>query len=456
MAEVYQAEDLVLQREVAVKVLTTPVTDDAGNADRFRAEAHRLASLSHPHLVPVYDFAEAELQGQRLLFLVMPLLHESLRDLRRREGKLPAAAACRLMLQVADGLEAVHQSGIIHRDVKPGNILLDMDGYPLLADFGIACELGAVSSSKTVNQNDLVVGTPDYMAPEQLCGDCIDQRVDVYALGAVLYELLTGRPPFVGATAHDVAIHALYAPLIPPSEFASDVDPDVEHVVLTALARDPAERFATAGGFALALRNTALARQTSSRRLELSLRLPRIAPLVGWENDDTVPAQVLPVWGSESWLNGFLPWRRLGTLGLAAALLLLFFGAGHILASGPYATGPRIGEVPTIRAPATGVGTPPVKKRSTNAPPPTGLMVPQVSTNPKSQAEHHNRRPQGEHHDDGSEAGHHDGDSQGDAHEADQHSGRLQEAKRHGDWSNHHSDKSGSASGLPHSQSQNM
>jgi serine/threonine protein kinase len=461
MAEVYQAEDLVLQREVAVKVLTTPVADDTGKADRFRTEAQRLASLSHPHLVPVYDFAEAEIQGQRLLFLVMPLLHESLRDLRRREGKLPAAAACQLMLQVANGLEAVHQSGIIHRDVKPGNILLDMDGHPLLADFGIACELGAASPGKTGGQNDLVVGTPDYMAPEQLCGDSIDQRVDVYALGAVFYELLTGQPPFVGATAHDVAIHALYAPLIPPSVLASDVDPDVEHVVLTALARDCAERYATASGFALALRNTAMARHAKSQRLELSPRLPRIAPLVGWDNDDTVPAQLLPVSGSKSWLDGFWRWHRLWPLVLAAALLLLIFGAGHILASSPYGTEPRIGSVPTIRAPATGEAPPPVTKRPTSAPPSQGLVIAnQVTTNAKSQPRHHHSKPQGKHHDDGQEADHHDDDYVSQLHgvvrKAQHHSGRLQEVILRGDGSNYDSGWSGRASGLPHPPAKNM
>ena len=446
MAEVYQAEDLILQRQVAIKVLTAPVFDDAGYADRFRAEAQRLASLSHPHLVPIYHFGEAELQGQgqRLLFLVMPLLHESLRDLRRREGKLPAAAACQLMLQVADGLEAVHRSGIIHRDVKPGNILLDMDGRPLLADFGIACELCAVSPANAVNQNELVVGTPEYMAPEQLCGDPIDQRADVYGLGAVLYELLTGRPPFVGATAHDVAMHALYASLIPPSELASDVDPAVEQVVLTALARDPSERYATAGGFALALRNAAFGPHMNPRRHELSLRVPRIALLVGWDSDDTVPAQFPPVSEKESWLDGALRWRRLWPLVLAAALLLLIFGAGHLLASGPYGAGPRVGAVPTIRAPATAEKTPAVTIPSTTSPPPTGLLVAnQVTTKPKPQGKRHSSKPQDKRHGDRPEADHH---------------GDRPEADRHGDSPevNHHRYRSGRASGHPHSYSNSL
>jgi serine/threonine protein kinase len=299
------------------------------------------------------------------------------------------------------------------------------------------------------------------MAPEQLCGDCIDQRVDVYALGVVLYELLTGRPPFVGDTAHDVAIHALYGPLIPPSVLASDVDPDVEHVVLTALARDSAERYATAGGFALALRNTAMARHTSSRRLEHSLRLPRLAPRVGWDNDDTVPAQLVPVSGSESWLDGFWQLRRIWPVTVAAAMLLLMFGAGHILASSPYSTDPRIGSVPTIRAPETSKAPPPVTKPSTGAPSTTGLAIAnKVTTNAKPHAKHHHRKPEGKHEDGGSEADNHDDDYMlqlhGIVHESDPHNGKLQEVIRLGDAPNYRIDWPGHASDYRHSHSKSM
>ena len=243
MAEVYRAEDLLLQREVAVKVIAAHLADNAEYVERFRGEAHRVASLSHPHLVPIYHAGEAEVQGRRLLYLVMPLLQESLRDLRRREGKLPPAEASWLVLQVADGLGAAHRSGIIHRDVKPGNVLLDTEGHPLLADFGIARELCATSpSGVATTQAGEVVGTPEYMAPEQLRGAAIDQRADVYALGAVLYELMTGRLPFDGATPYDLAAHVLHAPLTPPSVLEPEVVPAVERVVLTALARDPDER----------------------------------------------------------------------------------------------------------------------------------------------------------------------------------------------------------------------
>lgn len=255
MAEVYQAEDLVLQRWVAVKVLAAHLADDPEYADRFRAEARRVGALSHPHLVPVYQAGEAEVRGKRLLYLVMPLLQESLRDLRRREGKLSAAEAAWLVLQVADGLEVAHQSGIVHRDVKPGNVLLDMEGHTLLADFGIARELYDTSPGVAPTQSGLILGTPEYMAPEQLCGESLDQRADVYSLGAVFYELLTGQLAFIGATPYDLAAHALHAPLIPPSILEPGIAPALERVVLTALARDRAERYGSAGAFARALRD---------------------------------------------------------------------------------------------------------------------------------------------------------------------------------------------------------
>jgi serine/threonine protein kinase len=358
MAEVYRAEDLLLQREVAVKVLAAHLADNAEYAERFRAEAHRVGSLSHPHLVPIYHAGEAEVQGMHLLYLVMPLLHESLRDLRRREGKLPPAEASWLVLQVADGLDAAHRSGIIHRDVKPGNVLLDTDGHPLLADFGIARELCATSPSGIApTQTGEVVGTPEYMAPEQLRGATIDQRADVYALGAVLYELLTGRLPFDGATAYDLAAHVLHAPLTPPSVLAPDVVPAVERVVLTALARDPAERYATAGVFALALRHAVFDRRETQQLLDLSEQ-PLVA-LPTWDSDVS-PTMLIP---RAPWNRAFAhaeKRHRLGTLLLTATLMVLLVGSVRLLSTFQSAPGPvtsRAAAVPAAAATASSTAT---------------------------------------------------------------------------------------------------
>ena len=257
MADVYWAYDETLMREVAVKVLSSSLALDPDYVARFRAEARRVAAFSHPHLVPVYHAGEENVEGQRRLYLVMPLLHESLDDLLKREGKLPLAHAVRLVLQVADGLQAAHHYGLVHRDVKPGNILLDTEGQALLADFGLAREVRR-GSHVTSRQP---WGTPEYMAPEQLHDDEIDQRVDIYALGVVLYELLTGKRPFDGQTAYDIAAHALTAPLKPPSAHDPSIPAALDRIILKALSRDPGARYPSMAEFALALHH-AISQQT--------------------------------------------------------------------------------------------------------------------------------------------------------------------------------------------------
>ena len=250
MADVYRAYDPTLMRDVAVKVLSASLAQDPDYVARFRGEARRVAALSHPHLVPVYHAGEEQVEGQRRLYLVMPLLHESVEELLARAGKAPLAQAVGLALQVADGLQAAHRFGLIHRDVKPGNILLDAEGHALLADFGLAREMGR--GPRATSQQPW--GTPEYMAPEHLRGDTVDERADIYALGVVLYELLTGQRPFDGQTSYDIAARALTAPLEPPSTYDPSIPAELDHVVLTALSREPGDRYPTMAEFALALR----------------------------------------------------------------------------------------------------------------------------------------------------------------------------------------------------------
>ncbi len=254
MADVYRAYDTNLEREVAVKVLASSLADDPNYVARFRTEARRVAALSHPHLVPIYQAGEGELNGQHLLYLVMPLLHGSLHDLLKREGKLPYAEAVWLTLQVADGLEAAHRVGLVHRDVKPENILLDAEGQALLADFGIARELAYPGQQSSATWPGGAIGTPEYMAPEQLRRDNMDQRVDIYGLGAALYVLLTGNLPFTGETPYDVAAQVLHGPLAPPRVFTPGIPAALEQVVLTAMARNPDDRYPSIAAFALAAR----------------------------------------------------------------------------------------------------------------------------------------------------------------------------------------------------------
>ena len=250
MADVYWAHDRILMRDVAVKVLSSSLAEDDTYVDRFRTEARRVAALRHPHLVPVYHAGEDRVKGQRVLYLVMPLLRESLEDVLQRTSHLAPAEAVRVVLQIADGLNAAHRHGLIHRDVKPGNILLDAEGQAALADFGLAREVWRPANVATQQP----WGTPEYMAPEQFHNTAIDQRADIYALGVVLYELLTGKRPFEGGSAYDIAAQALTGSLTPPSTYDAAIPPALEHVVLTALAREPGDRYPNMAAFALALR----------------------------------------------------------------------------------------------------------------------------------------------------------------------------------------------------------
>ena len=253
MAEVYLAEDPSLRRDIAVKVLPRSLAADPGYVERFRNEAQRVASLSHPHITPVYTFGEE----RGLLYLVMPRLKESLRERMEHEGILSLQEAARVTNQIAAALYIAHQHGIVHRDVKPENILLDESGKAMLTDFGIARELSALREAgvaRTLAATGLPVGTPEYMAPEQLRGQPATEQVDLYALGVVLYEMLTARVPYDASTPYEVATAVMRDPLTPPSHYNPDLTVGVEDVITTAMAKDPAQRYPDMKAFALALR----------------------------------------------------------------------------------------------------------------------------------------------------------------------------------------------------------
>lgn len=252
MAEVYRARDLVLQRDVAVKVLPRSLAEDPNYVARFREEARVVAALTHPNIVPVYTFGEEH----GLLYLVMPIMRQSLRDLIDTDGALPPSEAAQFTLQVAAGLEAAHALGLVHRDVKPENVMLDAEGHALLTDFGIARELATLKrrEPRTLAATGLPVGTPEYMAPEQLEGRPLDQRADIYSLGVLLYELLTGTAPFRAETPYSVAAKVLTEPIVPPSALQPRLWPEIEAVVMRALSRHPQDRYPDMPAFAAALR----------------------------------------------------------------------------------------------------------------------------------------------------------------------------------------------------------
>jgi serine/threonine-protein kinase len=238
-----------------VKVLPAALAADPNYVTRFRTEARRVAQLRHPNIVEVYAFNGGD-RGD-LLYLVMPVLTESLRDRLDDEGNLSVRESVRIVTEIASGLEVAHGGGLVHRDVKPENILLDRDGHALLTDFGIAREVPSFhrqgNAAQTLAATGLPVGTPEYMAPEQLRGGPVDQRADIYALGSVLYELLTGRVPHEADTPYEVAALVLTEPVVPPSRRNEDIPPALEQVVMKALAKVPTQRYPDVRSFALAL-----------------------------------------------------------------------------------------------------------------------------------------------------------------------------------------------------------
>jgi serine/threonine-protein kinase len=248
MAIVYLAQDLRHDRKVAAKVLRPELAAVIG-AERFLAEIKTTAHLQHPHILPLFDSGGAD----TFLFYVMPFVEgETLRTRLTREKQLPVAEAVRIATEVASALGYAHRHGVVHRDIKPENILLH-DGQALVADFGIALAASKASGSR-MTETGMSLGTPQYMSPEQAMGEReITARSDIYALGAVLYEMLTGDPPFTGSTAQAIVARVLTETprsIIPQRH---TIPPHVEAAVLTALEKLPADRFATAAEFADAL-----------------------------------------------------------------------------------------------------------------------------------------------------------------------------------------------------------
>lgn len=246
MATLWRAIDEQLDREVAVKLLRQQFGNDPGFAARFKQEARSAGSLSHPNIVSVYDYGtDAETGGQ---FIVMQLIDgEDLATILAKNGPLKVDDAVRIAIGVASALEAAHRRGIVHRDVKPGNILIDHDVK--VTDFGIARAVAEASMTVT----GTTLGSVHYFSPEQARGDEVTGQSDVYALGIVLYEMLTGRRPFEGDSAAGVALKRLTEDPLPPTTHGP-VPPGLSAIVMRALERDPAGRFPDAGAFAEALR----------------------------------------------------------------------------------------------------------------------------------------------------------------------------------------------------------
>jgi serine/threonine-protein kinase len=405
MAEVYRGFDTKLKRQVAVKVLPASMAGDAGYAQRFRNESQRVAALNHPHIVPIYHFGE---EGA-LLYHVMPILKESLRDRLDREVTLTPQDAVRLVVQIASALSVAHTAGLVHRDVKPENILLNEKGEAFLTDFGIARPIlmsRVGRAAQTLSATGLPVGTPEYMAPEQLRGEPMDQRADIYALGAVLYELLTGHAPHEAETPYEVAALSLMGKITVPSALAPGINEELEDVVMIALASDPAARYPDASSFAFAARRAVFPRGRSlltglpglrrATRENVALSRPRRA---GRGNEPPTqplnpsnrsrrsnPRATRTIWapGAEKSSTGrpLLTGRSLLVTVAATALVVALCGAGSlslarqmklpILGFAPTATArPTVTPLPTATPEPTATAT----AMATPIPPPPRLTV---------------------------------------------------------------------------------
>jgi serine/threonine-protein kinase len=245
MSEVHLARDLRLHRDVAVKVLRADMAEDSSLNLRFRREALNAAGLNHPAIAAVYDTGEVETQDGLLPYIVMEYVDGlSLRDVLRIHGPLEAQRAIEVVADVCQALSFSHRRGIIHRDVKPGNIMIDKSGSVKVVDFGIAKAM--LDDEQSVTQSGAVIGTAQYLSPEQARGDPVDARADVYSLGCVLYELLTGEPPFAADSAVEVAYKHMRETPVPPSGRNATVTPDADAVTLKAMAKDPGDRYQSA------------------------------------------------------------------------------------------------------------------------------------------------------------------------------------------------------------------
>ncbi|MEN0014539.1 MAG: protein kinase, partial [Solirubrobacteraceae bacterium] len=245
MAVVYRAEDIQLGRKVAVKVLHAQYAEDNDFVERFRREAKAAAQLQHPGIVAVYDTGS----WNGTWYIAMELLEgPTLKERIQKEGRIAPAEAVDLTEQILRAVRAAHRDGIIHRDLKPHNVILDELGHPKVTDFGIA-RRGASDMTATGS----ILGTAHYIAPEQAQGEVITPRTDLYAVGVVLYEMLTGRTPFEGDSAVSIALAHVNNEPRSPRSIVPEIAPALDAVVMRALAKRPSDRFADADAFLAAL-----------------------------------------------------------------------------------------------------------------------------------------------------------------------------------------------------------
>ncbi|MDR0366694.1 MAG: protein kinase, partial [Bifidobacteriaceae bacterium] len=279
MGEVFQARDRRLERIVAVKLLRTDMSGDPDSVTRFRREAQAAAGMKHPRIVAVYDFGEqpfSDAAGVHLQpYIVMEFVEgDGLHTMLEKGGAMPPTKAIQIAAGVLTGLAHAHERGVIHRDIKPANVVIEPSGSAKVMDFGIARAGGQAASGLT--SNDLILGTAYDMSPEQASGEAVDGRTDLYSVGCVFYEMLTGRRPFVGETPLLTMSKHLSDTAVPPSQLVSGLNPEFDRVMATALAKDPAWRYPDAGAFLADL--AALAGKAPSGQQDVVYRIASAPP----------------------------------------------------------------------------------------------------------------------------------------------------------------------------------
>jgi eukaryotic-like serine/threonine-protein kinase len=393
MGEVWEASDTRLGRSVAVKVLRPELSDDPEFLHRFRIEARTVASLDHSGIAAVHDYGEVEDGDGRTAYLVMELVEgEPLSATLVREGRLPVPRVLDIVEQAAAALDAAHRAGMVHRDVKPGNLLVTPDNVVKITDFGIA----RATDTVPLTQAGMVVGTAQYFAPEQAEGKATTPASDVYSLGVVAYECLAGRLPFVADSSVAVAVMQIRDAAPPLSD---DVPPPVRALIARAMAKDPRQRFATGGEFAAAVRTVREGRPLEDPTVFVSGRPPSATrvmpqpppmppmppmpapappPVAAPHHVATPPPGMVPAMGPPSGVSspamgpptgvapmGALPQRQRSGRGLLALLVVLVVVAlaaiGVVLANRGSSTGTgRIGDTPSesVSDGSTATGTP--------------------------------------------------------------------------------------------------
>ncbi|MEV0455618.1 Stk1 family PASTA domain-containing Ser/Thr kinase [Catellatospora methionotrophica] len=329
MAEVHRGRDLRLGRDVAIKLLRTDLARDATFQMRFRREAQNAAALNHPAIVAVYDTGEERAAtGEVLPYIVMEFVAgRTLKEVLAAEGRLMPRRAMEITADICAALEFSHRHGIIHRDIKPGNVMFTPNSQVKVMDFGIARALA--SGATTMTQTSAVIGTAQYLSPEQARGEAVDARSDVYAAGCVLFELLCGHPPFVGDSPVAVAYQHVREEPPAPSESNRDVTPDVDAVVLKALSKNPANRYQSAGEMRADLLRAAAGRPVlATPVLREEQTIPMSAPARAGANRNT-PARVGDARRRRA--SGWV----IATLTALGVLAVVALTAGLILANQP-------------------------------------------------------------------------------------------------------------------------